>query len=183
MEKGKPARTEYILSHGKLIAVSMLLLIPVALFLVFPFILLWGPETFRRGIHTLAEPLPLLILAGGIIVHELLHGFTWALFAQKGLRSIRFGINLKYMSPYTHCKEPLKAWQFFLGGSMPLIILGLIPSLCGVISGNGAVFIFGILFIWGASGDIVSLFMLRKTGKYTLIYDHPEELGFYVLNE
>ncbi|MCD6200819.1 MAG: DUF3267 domain-containing protein [Bacteroidales bacterium] len=180
MKKENPARTAYTLSHGKLVFVAVLLLIPMALFLIFPFLLLWGPKTLQAGIYALLEPRPLLILLFGIIVHELLHGFTWALFTQKGLRSIRFGINLNYMAPYTHCKEPLKAWQFFTGASMPLIILGLGPSLYGIISGNGTVFFFGILFIWGASGDIVSLFMLRKISKNTLVHDHPNELGFYV---
>ena len=42
-------------------------------------------------------------LMAGIVVHELIHGLTWAYFAKKGFKSIRFGIFWEMLTPYCHC--------------------------------------------------------------------------------
>ena len=43
-----------------------------------------------------------------IVVHELIHGFTWGMFAQSKLKAISFGFIWQYLTPYCTCKEPLK---------------------------------------------------------------------------
>ncbi|MEY8433888.1 DUF3267 domain-containing protein [Lachnospiraceae bacterium 48-42] len=70
-----------------------------------------------------AVTLPLLILCL-IIVHELIHGITWAIFAKNHFHAIDFGIVWSTLSPYCTCFEPLKKWQYLLGTAMPTLVLG-----------------------------------------------------------
>ena len=66
-------------------------------------------------------------LMAGIVVHELIHGLTWAYFAKKGFKSIRFGVFWEMLTPYCHCSEPLTVRQYCIGALMPLVVLGIIP--------------------------------------------------------
>ena len=70
-----------------------------------------------------AVALPLLILCL-IIVHELIHGITWGIFAKNHFHAIDFGIVWSTLSPYCTCFEPLKKWQYLLGTAMPTLVLG-----------------------------------------------------------
>ena len=142
-----------------------------------PFVLIWSNDTFNAGKEIFYDYF-LFILLGGIIMHELLHGVTWGFFASNGLKSIRFGVKWKYLTPYCHCKEPLKVKHYKLGGAMPLIVMGIIPSIIGLIIGDGGVLSFGIFFTWVAGGDIITLYMLRKLDNNIYVSDHPAKMGF-----
>lgn len=168
---------EYTLSVKKINLYSLIMIIPITAILLIPFILIWDFQTFEIGRKEFMR-LFIYVLIFGIILHELLHGITWALFSKKGFKSIKFGLN--GITPYCHCKEPLKVKYYRLGGIMPLIIMGIIPSVAGIILGNGLYLSFGIFFSWTAGGDIISLFMLRKFDKNTMVYDHPHKMGFYI---
>ena len=170
-------KTEYTLSTGKVNLYSLIMIIPVTATFLIPYILIWDYASFELGRKEFMK-LFFYILILGIIIHELLHGITWAFFTEKGFKSIKFGIN--GITPYCHCKESLKAKHYRLGGAMPLIVMGIIPSLAGIILGSGLYLSFGIFFSWAACGDIISLFMLRKFKSTTLISDHPDKMGFYI---
>ncbi len=116
-------------------------------------------------------------------MHELLHGITWAFFTKKGFRSIRFGVKWEFFTPYCHCTEPLRVWQYIVGGLMPLMVMGLAPWIYAMIEGNAQVVFFGIFFSIAAGGDIQSVWLLRKFKSNQLIYDHPETLGFILEDE
>jgi hypothetical protein len=40
-----------------------------------------------------------LIATIGIILHELIHGITWAKYTKDGFKSIRFGVLWKFLTP------------------------------------------------------------------------------------
>ena len=94
----------------------------------------------------------LLSIFAGIILHELIHGITFLFFCKNGLKSIRFGIMWKFFTPYCHCKEPLKVRHYIVGALMPAIVLGFIPAIVGVITGQVLILLFGILFSLAAGG-------------------------------
>ena len=84
----------------------------------------------------------------------------------------------KYLTPYCHCKEPLKVKHYKLGAAMPLIVLGIVPSIAGLIIGHEGFLSFGILFTLAAGGDMIALYMLRKLDNNIYVSDHPKKMGF-----
>ncbi|RXQ87400.1 DUF3267 domain-containing protein [Ancylomarina salipaludis] len=168
---------EYTMELGRVNLIALLLAIPITAAILFPFILIWDYATFKAGKEIFSDYF-LYILIGGIIIHELLHGLTWGYFASKGLKSIKFGIRWKFLTPYCHCKEPLKVKHYKMGGAMPLIIMGIIPSIIGLIIGHGGVLIFGMLFTYAAGGDMIALYMLQKLDNNIYVSDHPNKMGF-----
>lgn len=114
------------------------------------------------------------------IVHEILHSFTWSLFTPRGIKDISFGFILKYLSPYCTCKVPLKRWQYTLGVLMPLIVVGVIPTIIGICAGIASITLIGALFIIGAGGDLVMVYLLmsyKPERKDLLVYDNPTKMG------
>ena len=168
---------EYTMSVRKMNLIGLLFIFPITAVILIPFVMIWDFETFYVGEKVFFNYF-IYILIGGICVHELLHGLTWAMFTKNGMKSIKFGINWKGLAPYCHCKEPLKVIHYKIGGAMPLIIMGLIPSIIGLVFGNGAILSFGIFFTWAAGGDIISLYMLRKFDNNIYVSDHPDKMGF-----
>jgi hypothetical protein len=181
MELQNENKREFTMGAGKITLLSFLLIIPIAFFTLAPFIFIWDYNLFETGRQQFMDYiLPIILL--GIVVHEGLHGIAWAIFAKNGLKSISFGINWNYLSPYCHCKEPLRFWHYFTGAVLPLVITGLIPSIAAIIIGNGFLLSLGILFIWAAGGDIIMLYSMRHFNRDTLIADHPDKIGFYVID-
>jgi hypothetical protein len=118
---------------------------------------------------------PALVL--GIVIHELIHGLTWAWAARKPLGAMRFGINWKALAPHAQCTVPLPASAYRLGAAAPGLVLGLVPALAGTLTGTGAVAAFGWLMVLGAGGDIVILWLIRSVGGHVLLQDHPTRAG------
>ena len=101
-----------------------------------PYYLLWGfnLSSFLMKNHLLSAILPFLVLLLGIIVHEFIHGVFFSIFASKGFKSIKFGILWKMLTPYCHCREPLKIKQYIIALLAPLIILGIAPAVISLSS-------------------------------------------------
>lgn len=147
--------------------------------------LLFGIPYYLIWKHGISLPLPqilllLLLFVVGIAVHELIHGFFFGLFAKNGFKSIRFGVMWQMLTPYCHCKEPLKIKHYFLGALMPALLLGIIPGVISLFNGNGLMLLFGILFTGAAAGDFMVVWMLRKEHPETYVQDHPSEAGCFV---
>ena len=173
----------YTLSGCSINLLAFLLLIPILLIFALPYILLYGYLAFHQGLDSFISIYFLITFPIGIVLHELLHGAVWACFAETGFKAITFGFNTKAMAPYCHCKKPLQVRHYALGAAAPGLLMGIIPALAAIGMANGWLLIFGIFFTWAASGDIISIWMLRKLKSTTLINDHPDEMGFYVSNE
>ena len=176
MEIENKKTIEYTMGFGEANLYALLLAIPIIAIILIPFILIWDYETLKTGADVVMDYFFLIVIVG-IIIHELLHGFTWGYFAPNRMKSIKFGI--KMLTPYCHCKEPLKVKHYRIGGAMPLFILGIVPSIIGLIIGHGGFLAFGIFFTIAAGGDIIALFMLRKLDNEIYISDHPDKMGFY----
>lgn len=166
---------------------------PVMVLLLVPYVLLW-PEQFSDrnlavivavyGSRILFLPLlMLLVFIPGAVLHELLHGLTWAAFCKRGIKSIKYGVHWKALTPYCHCEEVLPLRPYILGGMMPGIVMGILPAVAGIIWGNPWVFFFGLFFTLAAAGDMLVLWMLRHCRASDLVQDHPEKVGCYVLRK
>lgn len=125
----------------------------------------------------------LLVLLGLIAVHELIHGITWGSFAKSKLKSIEFGIQRESLTPYCTCNEPLSKSQYIIGTIMPCIILGVIPSIAGVLTNSLLLLLVGLIMIAGAGGDLtitIKMLTYHSDKKEIIIMDHPTECGFIV---
>ncbi len=178
------------ISTEKANVLALAFMVPVLLLFVPLYIWLW-PEQVQFGSlkdfylahrsEMLLYPfLIILIMIPGAVIHELLHGLTWAAFCKNGLRSIKYGVYWKMLTPYCHCKELLPLQPYMLGGMMPGLVMGVLPTIAGLILGNIYVFAFGLLFIIAAGGDILILWMLRIARKQDLVQDHPELIGCFL---
>ena len=128
---------------------------------------------------------PLLILCL-IILHELIHGITWSLFAKNHFHSIDFGFIWSSFSPYCTCSEPLKKWQYLLGTAMPTLVLGGGAAVVSVMTNQLLLFILAEYMILSGGGDFLIILksMLYRTDKQESVYcDHPYECGFVVFEK
>lgn len=162
---------------------SLIIGLPLLLFLGSLFAALWGGERLWLGIGALTDSilLFLLILAAGIVIHEAIHGLAWSFFARRPLREMKFGIQWSTLTPYAHCPGPTPVTAYRLGALMPGLLLGILPAVAGIISGSGFMLAFGLLFTFAAGGDFTILWLLRKVPEGRLVEDHPTRAGCYVL--
>ena len=113
------------------------------------FLLIWGHRLDE--IHMLPEGSAwsgiafVAILMLGIVVHELIHGATWACFAKRGFKSISYGVIWKYLTPYAHCDEPMHIRPYQLACLMPCFLLGIVPSIVSLFTGSFPWLFFGLL--------------------------------------
>lgn len=164
---------------------SLLISLPVASAFVVVFILRWGPAPVKDGFNALLGSGLLTFLAVaavGVVAHELIHGLTWALFGRKPWRAMTFGVQWKTLTPYAHCREPMPINAYRIGALMPGILLGFLPAVAAILTGNGWLLAFGFLFITVAGGDFLIVWTLRSVGAGKYVEDHPTEAGCYVLD-
>lgn len=126
--------------------------------------------------------LPLALVATlGIIVHEVIHGLSWAFFGKKPLSTISFGMLWKTLTPYAHCNEPLDVTAYRLGTFLPGLLLGILPFGVALLTGSGDWFWFSLLHTTAACGDWLVLWVIRTVKPGSLMEDHPTRAGCYVL--
>jgi hypothetical protein len=199
MNKKQDYATEITLSVSKTYLYSLYLLIPIIIFFFIPYIVIWGGELYNywstkiiqlRSNFILSDFVYyafryifwiLIILISGILMHEMLHGLIWIFFTKKGFRSLSFGIMKPDLAPYIHCNEPLPVNAYRTGILIPGVVLGIIPALIGIITGNFKIFIFGFFFTWAASGDFTVLWHIRHLKAPVMVQDHPEMVGCIIL--
>lgn len=115
-----------------------------------------------------------------IVVHELIHGITFSIFAKNHWKDIDFGVVWSMLTPYCTCICPIKKSGYLLALLMPGIVLGIIPSIVALFIPSVFLLLFGLLMIVGAGGDLLICFMIIKhksKKKEMLFLDHPTEVG------
>jgi hypothetical protein len=176
-------KIDYSISMTKANLYSIIFVLPV-IFLGWIYYRIWGIEKIVETIQFIKTKYGVLfaviLLLLGIVIHELIHGYSWRAFSNKPKETIKFGINWKALSPYAHCTEPMNVVPYRLGCVMPAIVVGVLPYLAGLFSGNSALTLFGLFFIFAASGDFLILWSLRKVKHGNLVEDHPTNAGCFV---
>jgi hypothetical protein len=118
--------------------------------------------------------IPVLI---GMVIHELIHGFFYVLFAKNRFKSIKFGIKLKYGVAYCICTELIKIKHSIIVTIMPAIILGFIPAVFSLFLGSLFWLFIGILFIMAGAGDFLIIIRLLKENKEDYVLDTFGEIN------
>jgi len=165
---------------GNLYAIVALLVFGAAFGV--PFYLIWGetvsvfqeldPYQHRRLPIPLWNMMVLITpLIVGIVLHELIHGAFYALFAKGGFKSVKFGFKLKYLAAYCICTEPVKIKRAIVALIMPAIILGFAPSIAALFLGSWYLLYIGVIFTVSSMGDFLALLWLAKEDKEDYIHD------------
>jgi hypothetical protein len=191
VEKGKYEQLELSMTAAEANVRALVFIVPILLIYGVAYFLIW-PEQFsaqnlgelvrvHRDLLLISPMLMLVVFVLGAVVHELLHGLTWAIFCRNGLKSIKYGVYWKMLTPYCHCKEVLPLKHYVIGGMMPGLVMGLLPALAGIVMGHFLLFLFGLFFSMAAAGDLLILWMLRHQHASDLVQDHPDKIGCFVL--
>lgn len=193
MNEPEYRRRELTMNMAEANMYAIVFVVPILLLFGLPYYLIWlrdiSTDTIIAYINEHERMMKLgfvwvLIAMGlGIVLHELIHGFAFLLFCKKGIKSIQFGIQWKFLTPYCHCKEPLKVQHYIIGALMPAVILGFIPACAGLITGRLIPLLFGLFFSFAAGGDFLIVWLLRKQPKDAMVMDHESKVGCYLLEK
>ena len=125
--------------------------------LVCPFILIWNWQTFTLGFLSIYLDLPYFITAFilGSFLHEVLHATGFLIFGKLTFSQVQIGIKWKYLTPFAHCRLPLKASIYRIALLLPALLLGIVPSIIALIFGKSWLLIYGTLFTILAGGDLL----------------------------
>lgn len=148
-----------------------------------PYLTIWKTESkplFEFNNLVTRAMFPVLLFFIGIIIHEFVHGIFFAKYAEKGWKSVKFGVMWKMLTPYAHCKEPLKIKEYKVALLAPLIVVGIIPAILGIVFGIGLLTIFGIILSGGAAGDLMVYDLIKKENPEDYVQDHPSEAGCWI---
>lgn len=76
--------------------------------------------------------------------------------------------------------SPIRMWQYRITCLLPFLLLGILPLIYGMTSGNYDVTRFGILLAVMSFDDLYILWQLRSFGGDSYITDKSEGLNFHV---
>ena len=175
-----PSNEEYHMEKNSISLIwanmlSIVILFVSGVLFAVPYMMQWGGFRFYSGWMWL------LYLLFGLIMHEVVHGVTFALLIKDyRFKHIRFGFKWKYLMPFCHCDKPMKKADYVVGALMPLLLLGILPALSGICFHCFEGVLFGIVFSAVAAGDLMVVWKTRKISEESLIMDNPEEVGFIV---
>lgn len=121
-----------------------------------------------------------LVLAAAVVAHEGLHGLAMLACGVPG-RDIHFGVQVSRGVAFAGTAVPLPVKCFRFVGALPLLVLGVIPFILGLVIGQGLTMRLGALMMGMAGGDVALLFALRNVPSAATIVGHATQPGFHVL--
>lgn len=122
----------------------------------------------------------LLAFFGCIVLHELIHGLSWSLFTPRHFRDVEFGVMRNSLTPYCACTVPLERSQYIFGALTPMVIVGIIPMIIGLVIASPGLLLLGIGMTDAAAGDLMivrNILGFKEAGKEVVYMDHPTEAG------
>ena len=159
--------------------------ITLGLLCALPFVALWGViyRLFLIDRAQLSDAggsafyiMVLIITAVSVFIHELLHGFGWAIFGKKGWTAIHF--NISALMPTCTCQAALTKRQYLAGVLAPFLVLGL-GSAAFLLIYPGTVSVVTMMVNFVAAGaDLMIAISVCRQPKDVLIADHPSQAGY-----
>ncbi len=161
-------------------ATVITLVATVPLLVLYFVLFVWLNPNARIGMDSFEALLLFVALIVLVVVHELVHGITWSLFSEHGMKDIEFGVMRNTLSPYCTCSSALPRDKYLIGALMPLVLLGIIPSIVALATGSFWLLILGLIMTTSAGGDVMivaKLLAYKTNAAEVLWYDHPTEGG------
>lgn len=158
--------------------VVLFLSIPVVIMQFAIFIMVNGTEKLEP---TWNSVILFVVVLLGVVLHELIHGITWAIFGHKPFSAIKFGFQWKTFTPYAHLKEPVDVSAYRIGAFMPGFLLGILTYILSLLLGDGNLFWFSLVHTAASGGDWLILWLIRNVKAGMQVEDHPTNAGCYVI--
>ena len=153
MEEEGYRRTDLTISAKQLNLIALLVIVPMIGIPCILFMLRWNLLA-ESGVAIEVSAWTLVAFFAGVVVHELIHGLVWSFFCKDGLHSIHFGFQLKTLTPYCHCAQPLDKGGYIAGTLAPGAVLGLLPILLSLVLPNVNLMLFGAMSLAVAVGGL-----------------------------
>lgn len=154
------------------------------IFLMFPLLIIGYGLYYliHRRMEFAASSLLIFLLAffGCIVLHELIHGLSWSIFTPHHFRDVEFGVMRSSLTPYCACTVPLKRSQYIFGALMPMVVVGIVPLILGLVIASPGLLLLGIAMTDAAAGDLMivrNVLGFKEAGKEVVYMDHPTEAG------
>jgi hypothetical protein len=174
METRRDLSVSMLRANGIVVFVTL----PVVILQFLVFAWLHGMDEMKPGWN---PAILIAVVLLGIVVHELIHAFTWMLLGNKPFSSIKFGFQWKTITPYAHLKESIGITSYRTATLLPGLLLGILPYLLSLLFADGNLFWFSLFHTSAAGGDWLILWLLRKVSAGSLVEDHPTNAGCYVI--
>lgn len=183
-QKGDTSERDLSISLAKANLVGIPLFLFSFLLVIVTYNLAWGTASLLRSINEFMRIKTLIpLVISGVLLHEAMHAFGWMVFGRLPASAMKFGLELKTLTPYAHCKIPMRASAYRAGVVLPAVVLGVLPAAVGVGTHQGCLTLFGALFLGAACGDLLCLWMMRGVKRDSLVRDHPTRAGCLIVNE
>lgn len=122
-----------------------------------------------------------ILIAGATVLHEVIHALTYIIAGKVPLNKIKFGIILKYLTPYAYCSQVIPISIYRTSLLLPTIVLGVVPIIIGFVLKNFLLLLVGDFMLVGGFGDMLIIWNTRKLKKGTRVLDHDKKVGCYVI--
>ncbi len=155
-----------------------------ALLALGPFVLLRGGAPLAAGLPGRGVlPIVILIIVASILAHESLHALGFLLFGRVPRSSVRLGFHRRTLTPFAACNTAVTAGAYRKAALLPAVVLGVVPSILGVIVGSPALTLWGWVMLALAGGDLAAVWAIRRVPGESLVLDHPSRVGCRIVGE
>ncbi len=116
------------------------------------------------------------------IIHELLHGLGFLIFA-KNKKNIKFGITLEKGVLFAACQEKINKKAALISIALPLVVLTFITFPIGILFKLPNLVSLSILNFGGAIGDILMFILILRAPSDVEYIDYNTDIGCYLISE
>lgn len=97
-------------------------------------------------------------------LHEILHGIGFAIFRSVNNRNITFGVSLEKGVFYCMCKQEIERKVILTSLCMPVMIIGIVTLILGMIINSYILVLLSIMNIVGSIGDMAMIGYFLRVG-------------------
>ncbi|WP_105616113.1 DUF3267 domain-containing protein [Vallitalea okinawensis] len=117
------------------------------------------------------------ILVTLIIIHEVLHCVGFLTCKEVQLKDVKIDVWWKKLTPFATCSKAVDIRTYRFSIMLPTVILGILPVLYALLTGNNFVMLYAIIMLASGGGDMAVMWMLRKEKRGVTVKDHPTKMG------
>lgn len=141
--------------------------------------LAWGAPGYGDDLLVGGPWIGILVYLLSVVVHEALHVAAMVAFGVP-VRTIRVGSRLREGVVYVHAGRDLTVGPYRVVLLLPALVLGVVPTVAGLVAGSWAWTLYGFVMLISAAGDFAVIDRLRGLPPGTVVRDHPEKVGCQV---